>query len=165
MVATISIAALLSITSIANARSIDRTSTQKSVSQPQASLIAKQSNSAANNVPKADIVKIRSAIAQYYQKVNTIALPKYGLGGGSCKFISIKSLNMISFNSNSSIVDAEEIEQDYDFTTTKTDPAQLAWRKSKLSYEYRNYKKITKIHVAKEQGKWVVQNALPIKKE
>jgi hypothetical protein len=167
MIATISIAALLPISSIASAsaRSIDRTSIHHSISKPQASLIAKQSNSAANTVPKADILKIRNAIAQYYQKVNTIALPKYGLGGGSSKFISIKSLNMISFNSTNSIVDAEEIEQHYDFTSTKTDPAQLAWRKSKDSSEYRDYKKITKIHIAKEQGKWIVKNALPIKQE
>jgi hypothetical protein len=176
IVATISIASILFIASLADAKDrslaqplgtkIAQSSTHPSASQAKTLLVTKQSeatNTKKNTaVPESDLKAIRQAYIDFYHKQNLQAIPKIGHSGAT-SFHEIKSLKLSSYNTAKGNIESEakleyvRIERTYSFHTV--DDSTNKSIKRKIAYDNSNYApRIMKgsFLARKINGKWQV---------
>jgi hypothetical protein len=176
IIATISIASLLSIANITDAKPISKKSTQQSISQQKPDLIAKKpklvnTNNAA--IPPADLQGIRQAVFEYFGELNDRQNPTidqdvrdYKMRGNSSnstgskhssRFIEIKSLKLTSFSTDSYMPRAElEVEidaQEYDAVRIIPDPKAWVFKKH---YKASGHVRGKTMRIEKFRGKWRV---------
>ena len=154
-VAIVSIAFLLSIVSISDARSIKRTLTHQSSSQPKPYSLAKQSKIPSHNISESDLTSIQKVISDRYAKKNQVL---ENVSSTSRRFYEVKSLKLISFSDTKAQIEVEENIRGYDFLN----PGYVSHQKSDLfekpASEY--VKHVFNIDLEKSVGKWKINTRL-----
>jgi hypothetical protein len=144
---------ILSISSIANARTISQISTSHSTNIPKLYLVAKQSKSTADTVPQSDLKEIQQAISQFYKLQNEKRAPSGRSWSGACLFDEVKTLKLISFSNTEAQVSADIETTSYGLQGMRTTPRKWAFKKEKGTIE-----KATIIALDKFKGKWRVHS-------
>jgi hypothetical protein len=151
LVASISIASIFSITSIADARPVNKKSVQNADSLPTQSLIVKQSQS---NISQANLNGISQAISEYYRDRNNKAIPSsLEDGKQGCWFVEVKSLRLVALADNNAEVIAKIHDQNYKVKLISDRPTQWSYNKTLASHED---KVEHQIELKKLNGKWKV---------
>ncbi len=155
-IATLSIVSLLSLASIAEARSIDRISTHQPDPRSQPSLIAKQSKSTTKsptyNISGSDLTGIHQAIEKRYLSKNQI---REDASSKSRRFYEVKSLKLMSFSETKAQVEIEENIRNYNLMSTdSTNPQKRSFQKIPGS-EY--IKHVFNIDLEKSVGAWKIK--------
>ena len=153
IVTTISIASLLSISSIADARSINKKSTHHSDDRNSLHFIVKQSNS---SVSKSDLNGISRAISQYYKEQNTKEMPLPQTESGACFFSEVKSLKLVFLSEDSAEVKADINRQSYTLKRIDAKPLRWSYKKNPNSVLAKGTGSIL---LKKFNGKWKVSVA------
>jgi hypothetical protein len=161
---SISISALLSIASIADARSIGLALTHYSLDRPKSYLIAEQSKSTTDNIPQEDLQGIHKSLSKLFGETNRGLAPvpvwssiyyKYILGANTCYFIEAKSVQILSFSSTKAKVNVETDEQKYTVEIVQQHPTLLSFQKDNKSNSLT--KRVQQINLEKINQKWRVR--------
>jgi hypothetical protein len=148
---TISIASLLSLTSIADARPVDKKSIHNPENLPTLHLTAKQSQS---NISQSDINGISQAISQYFRDKNNKEMPSSPEDDKpACWFFEVKSLKLVSLADNQAEVLAKVNAQSYEIKRISNNPPRWSYKKNYASIEAKNEHSI---QLKKSNGKWKV---------
>jgi hypothetical protein len=162
-IATISIAFLLPIASISDARSIStkkgytntsgQTSVRQASSQPKPYSLAKQSKLPSRNISASDLQSIQQLLSARYASKNQV------LENGSStsrKFYEVTSLKLISFSDTKAQIEVEENIRGYDFRN----PGYVSQQKSDLfeSPDSGPTKNVFNVNLEKSAGKWKINN-------
>jgi hypothetical protein len=150
-IATISIAALLSIASTSDARSIDRTSTHQLFSKSHPYTLAKQSKVPSRNISESDLKSIQQVISARYTNKNQVL---ESISSTSRRFYEVKSLKLISFSDTKAQIEVEENIRGYDFRNAQY----ISHQKSDLfgSPESEHTKHVFNINLEKLAGRWKI---------
>jgi hypothetical protein len=150
-IAIVSIASLLSMVRICDARSIERASTHQVFSQSKPYSLAKQSKVPNRNISDSDLKSIQRLISDRYASKNQVL---ESVSSTSRQFYEVKSLKLISFSDTKAKIEVEENIRGYDFLN----PGYLSHQKSDLfekpASEY--VKHIFNIDLEKLAGKWKI---------
>jgi hypothetical protein len=150
---TTAIASILSVSSVANARSIPKISTEYSNDIPKFYIAAKESKSNINTVSQSDLKEIHQAISNFYKLQNEERAPSGSSWSGACLFEEVKTLKLISFSNTAVQVSADIERTSYGLQGMRTTPRQWAFKKEK---RFGVVKANEIIALDKFQGKWRV---------
>lgn len=155
IIATISISSLLSITSIADAKSIDNKSTHHSANQTTLNLTTKQPSSNINTVPVSDLRDIHKAINNFYKSENERNDPSGKLvnDGWGCPFHEITGLQLISFSNTEALVNINMITHGYQLRLINKNPVKFVLQKRTGAIVGSRNIKLDKV-----KGKWKVNH-------
>ena len=170
---SISIASLLFIANISDARSIKQESIHYAAKKNQSHLIAKQSKSNASNLSAADIKGIHKALSEYFGELNDRQDPTidqnarhYKMNGISQKFlgaeymmsfIEVKKIELISISTDDKTMAKVELDlktQNYRASRDENQSQQWIFKKDYTSNG--GYTKGETIQVEKHKGSWRV---------
>ena len=150
-VAIVSIASLLSIVSISDARLIERASTHPVFSQSKPYLLAKQSKILSRNISESDLKNIQRVISDRYATKNQVL---ESVSSTSRRFYEVRSLKLISFSDTKAQIEVEENIRGYDFLNATYVSHQKSNLLEKPASDY--VKNIFKIELEKSSGKWKI---------
>jgi hypothetical protein len=161
--ATISIASLLYITNITDARSIDRALTHYSLDLSKAYLIAEQSKSTTDDISQEDIQGIHKSLSRFFEEINRGLAPdpawssieyKYKLRANTCYFMEAKSAQITSFSKTKTKVDVEVEEQQYFVEIVQQHPPVVSFKKDTGNSSVKKH--IQKFSLEKINKKWQI---------
>ncbi len=146
-IATISIASLLPIASISDARSV---STKKGYANTSG-----QSKVPSRNISASDLHSIQQVLSARYASKNQVL---ENVSSTSRRFYEVKSLKLISFSDTKAQVEVEENIRGYDFRNS----GYVSHQKSDLleSPDRGSTKNIFNINLEKSAGKWKINTRL-----
>ena len=150
-IAIVSIASLLSIVRVSDARSIERAATHPVFSQSKPYLLAKQSKISSRNISQLDLKNIQRVISDRYATKNQVL---ESVSSTSRRFYEVKSLKLISFSETKAQIEVEENIRGYDFLNATYVSHQKSNLLEKPASDY--VKNIFKIELEKSSGKWKI---------
>jgi hypothetical protein len=160
---SVSISSLLSITSIADAGSINHQSDHHTNHQTTLNLITKQTKSATGKNKTAvslsrQVADIRIAIIQYYKEVNDKTTSGAASGFGAGRFVEVKGLKLVSLSGSNATVEAAITARNYDFSKAFTKRIKLNPDKDPNLLNKTDGNENIRLEFT--QGKWKVMNPI-----
>jgi hypothetical protein len=157
---TTAIAAILSISSIANAagKSNHIVTKPNSLHRFTSNLIAKGKKAQIERQDPAisrELPGISQAISEYFKKRNESFAPSANAWSGACGFWEVKSLTMVALSEKKAQVKAEIEQTSYSLLGMNTKPRQWAYQKIDRNGGRQSESNIS---LEKNDGKWKVTN-------